>query len=155
MQTRIGFVVTAFVTVLMMAAVACGDADPPPTVIEPTSDPAIGTPTADDPNELGLVQVPAPIDGVEINIAESFPPQYFVHVQSGLPNGCHKFDNYEVSRSDEIIEITVTNLKPQEPLICTDVYGTVDSNIALGTDFEGGQTYTVHVNDVTVTFVAQ
>ena len=31
----------------------------------------------------------------------------------------------------------------------------MESNIALGIEFEGGKTYTVHVNDVTETFVAQ
>ena len=155
MQTRIGFVITAFVTILMMAAIACGDANPLPVVVDPTSEPPSSTPATDDPDETGMVQVAAPIDGVKINIAESFPPQYFVHVQSGLPNACHKFDKHEVSRAGEVINITVTNLKPLEPLMCAEIYGTVESTIALGTDFEGGKTYTVRVNDVTVTFVAQ
>ena len=107
------------------------------------------------PSAPAMVEVPAPIDDVEINIAESFPPQYFVHVKSGLPNACYEFDKYEVSRDGETVLITVTNLTPEEPMACAEIYGTVESNVALGTDFDGGKTYTVHVNDVTETFVAQ
>ena len=39
--------------------------------------------------------------------------------------------------------------------MCTQVYGTAENSIALGSDFEGGKKYTVIVNDVTETFVAQ
>ena len=39
--------------------------------------------------------------------------------------------------------------------MCAEIYRTVESNIALGSEFEGGKTYTVRVNDVTETFVAQ
>ena len=88
-----------------------------------------------------MVEVPAPIDSVEINIAESFPPQYFVAVKSGLPNACYEFDRYEVDRDGETVRITVTNLKPEEPMVCAEIYGTVESNIALGIDFDGGKTY--------------
>ncbi len=107
------------------------------------------------PPEPTMVEVPAPIDSVEINIAESLPPQYFVAVKSGLPNACYEFDRYEVDRDGETVRITVTNLKPEEPMMCAEIYGTVESNIALGIDFDGGKTYTVYVNDVTETFVAQ
>ena len=82
-------------------------------------------------------------------------PQYFVAVKSGLPNACYEFDRYEVDRDGETVRITVTNLKPEEPMMCAEIYGTVESNIALGIDFDGGKTYTVYVNDVTETFVAQ
>ena len=107
------------------------------------------------PPEPTMVEVPAPIDSVEINIAESFPPQYFVAVKSGLPNACYEFDRYEVDRDGETVRITVTNLKPEEPMMCAEIYGAVESNITLGIDFDGGKTYTVYVNDVTETFVAQ
>ena len=35
------------------------------------------------------VPVLAPIDDIELQIAESFPLQYFLSVVSGLPDGCH------------------------------------------------------------------
>ena len=95
------------------------------------------------PSAPTMVEVPAPIDGVEIIIAESFPPQYFVIVKSGLPDACHEFSDYEIGRDGETVRITVRNLKPEEPMMCAQVYRTVESNIALGSDFEGGKTYTV------------
>ena len=105
-----------------------------------------------------MVQVLAPVESVEVNIAESFPPQYFLQVTSGLPNGCVEFDGYEVDRSGDTITVKMTNLEPAksaEPRACTMLYGMVETNIPLGSNFEGGVTYTVLVNDVTETFVAQ
>ena len=104
-----------------------------------------------------MVKVPAPIESVDIIVAESFPPQYFVHVVSGLPNGCVEFYGYEESRSGNAITITVTNLEPapSEPVACTAIYLTHEFSVPLGTDFQPGETYTVKVNDVIETFVAQ
>ena len=39
--------------------------------------------------------------------------------------------------------------------VCTAIYGYVDHHIPLGTNFQSDTNYTVHVNDVTRTFVAQ
>ena len=114
-----------------------------------------GAPTETSPLEPTMIEVPAPIDGVNINIAESLPPQYFVVVSSGLPNACYEFNTYDIIRDGDTVRITVTNLKPDQPLMCAEIYQSVESNIALGSDFDGGKTYTVHVNDVTETFVAQ
>lgn len=103
-----------------------------------------------------MVKVLAPIDHVEVVVAESFPPQYFLHVVSGLPNGCVRFDSYDVSRDGNTIRVTVTNLEPEDRgTICTQVYGTVAHNIPLGADFVSGTSDTVVLNDVTTTFVAQ
>ncbi len=103
------------------------------------------------------VIVKAPIDDASIRIAESHPPQYFADVTSGLPNGCIRFYKYTVERQQEdIIVIEVLNLTPADPQVaCTMVYGTVSSNIPLGSDFTSGKTYTVWVNDVKLTLVAQ
>ena len=38
--------------------------------------------------------------------------------------------------------------------VCAQVYRTVETTIPLGSRFEPGSTYTVHVNDATTTFVA-
>ncbi len=104
-----------------------------------------------------LVSAPAPIERVEINVAESFPPQYFVDIVSGLPNGCARFDSIEMSRSGDTIQLVVMNLVPGpgSNVACTMIYGTVQHHVALGTDFEAARTYTVVVNDVTETFQAQ
>ena len=110
--------------------------------------------------QLGLyprVQEPAPIESVAMRIAESFPPQYFVEILYGLRNGCIEPDDYEVTRDGNRIDIAVTVLAPapEVNILCTQIYGTGTYNVALGTDFQPGDTYTVNVNDQTTTFVAQ
>jgi hypothetical protein len=114
--------------------IRCGEPDP------------VATPAADD--EAKKVEVEAPIDGVEINIAESFPLQYFVAVTSGLPSGCAKFGGYSVDRDGTTIRITVTNLMPADKeMACTAIYGIVETNVPLGSEFDPDTTYTVIVND--------
>ena len=112
-------------------------------------------PTREVPDDM--VQVPAPIDSVDIHVAESWPPQYFVEVVSGLPNACAEFHGYEESRSENSIVITVTNLAPapSQQVACAEIYRTHRTSIPLGSDFRSGETYTVQVNDTTNTFVAQ
>ena len=107
-------------------------------------------------HDPSLVQVPAPIESVDILILESFPVQYMLHVVSGLPNGCASFGGYTLTREDDTIQVTVTNLEPVDrSMACTEEYRTVEHNISLGSDFVSGVTYTVLVSDVTETFTAQ
>ncbi|HEX5140631.1 MAG TPA: hypothetical protein VFX19_06790 [Dehalococcoidia bacterium] len=97
---------------------------------------------------------PAPIDGLDISVAESFPPQYFLHVHAGLPSGCAKQYTHSVERSGNVITVTVLNSVPKDA-ICTAIYGMYDLNIGLGSDFVPGQTYTVNVNDKSISLTAQ
>ena len=107
-------------------------------------------------SDLTMVQVPAPIESVEILILESFPPQYRVGVVSGLPNGCVSFAGYRVEPLDDMIQIEIVNWRPAYlEIMCDQVYSTVVTTIPLGTDFEPGKRYAVQVNDVTETFIAQ
>ena len=104
----------------------------------------------------GLVQVPAPIESVEILIMESFPPQYMLVVVSGLPNACVSFAGYYLDRDGDAIRVETINWTPADPEIaCPAIYTTVETRIPLGSEFESGKIYTVVVNDVTETFVAQ
>lgn len=113
-------------------------------------------PNADNTPGYDTVLVPAPIDGVDINVAESYPPQYFLHIVSGLPSGCAAFDHYTVERDGNTIRVEFLNRVPADSDVsCTMVCGMKEHNIALGSDFVPGETYTVTVNDVTETFVAQ
>ena len=90
------------------------------------------------------VQVLAPIESVELNIAESFPLQYFLAVVSGLPNSCHTFGGYTVTRNGTDVRVRVLNLRPTETgIICAQVYGTVNTNISLGSRFDPSTTYPV------------
>jgi hypothetical protein len=109
------------------------------------------------PNEPRRERVLAPIESVEVIVAESFPPQYFVQVTSGLANGCAQFDEVTTERDGDTVRITVWNTMPvsDEAIACTMIYGFVENNVALGTDFAPNQRYSVEVNDVTESFVAQ
>ena len=42
-----------------------------------------------------------------------------------------------------------------EQAVCTMIYGYAEHDVALGSDFTSQQRYTVEVNDVTESFVAQ
>lgn len=112
---------------------------------------AAGVGRADDGRRAEL----APIDEVDIRIAESMPPQYFLHIVAGLPSGCAERDRHEVSREGDVITVTVWNTMPSGEAICTMIYGMYEIDVALGSDFEPGETYTVRVNDQVTTFRAQ
>lgn len=103
-----------------------------------------------------LVQTLAPIERVEVLILESFPVQYRLLVASGLPNACYSFAGYRLDRGGDTVRVEIVNYKPTDPqAVCAQVYGTVETNISIGVDFEPGTVYSVVVNDVTETFVAQ
>ena len=99
------------------------------------------------------VQVLAPMERVDLNIAESFPLQYFLSVTSGLPNSCHTFGGYTVTRDGTIVRVRVYNSKPRDTdIVCAQVYGTVETAIPLGSIFDSTVTYTVDVNGEIVQF---
>ena len=107
---------------------------------------------ADDEPELEIR--PAPIHEVRVNIAESYPPQVFVYIKGGLADSCTTFNEVTVERSGNTITIAVTTRHPVDA-ICAQVYGYFEKNVALGSDFTSGETYTVIVNDQTTSFVMQ
>ena len=129
-----------------------GDSDDTVSSSDPTPQPE---PTAPPPDDT--IKAPAPIESVQINVAESFPPQYFVEVMAGLPNACAEFYGYEESRSGNTISITVTNLvpAPSAQVACAEIFTTHRISVPLGTEFQSGQTYVVDVNGTTETFTAQ
>jgi len=104
--------------------------------------------------EQQLVIKPAPIHEVQVNIAESFPPQIFVYIKGGLADGCTTFHELTTERSGTNITIKVTTERPRDES-CAQVYGYFEQNVALGSDFTSGETYTVNVNDQTTSFVMQ
>ena len=64
----------------------------------------------------------------------------------------------ELEPADLALRIDVWNLEPvpTEPIACTAIYGIVENNVALGSDFESGREYTVIVNgEDWATFVTQ
>jgi hypothetical protein len=92
---------------------------------------------------------------VEVLTLESFPPQYVVRIQAGLPSGCAERYTHEVTRNGNLVQIVVLNSLPDAAQACTMIYGMYELNVNLGSDFTSGQTYTVRVNEREVTFRAQ
>ena len=101
-----------------------------------------------------MVLVPAPIDNLELLVLESFPLQYQLHIKSGLPNGCARYGGYFMMREGTAINIDMVNWGPSDPRVvrCTAVYGTVETTISLGSDFDFDTTYTVDVNGTRLAF---
>jgi hypothetical protein len=61
-----------------------------------------------------------------------------------------------MSRSGKTINVTVLNSVPaSKGVACTQVYGSHEETIALGSDFVSGEEYTAKVNGETLTFTAQ
>ena len=95
---------------------------------------------------------PAPIHEVQVNIAESYPPQIFVNIKGGLSDGCTKLHDINAELSGSTINIKVTTERPKGA-VCTQVYSYFTEILNLGSDFTPGKTYTVKVNDKTTSFV--
>jgi hypothetical protein len=107
------------------------------------------------PSSSSRQEVLAPIDGLDVRVLESNPPQYVLSVRAGLPSGCAERNRYETQRAAEAITVTVLNWMPTGFPPCTMIYGSYELNINLGSDFRRGMTYAVSVNDKRTTFVAQ
>ncbi|HSW57733.1 MAG TPA: hypothetical protein VLH15_04990 [Dehalococcoidales bacterium] len=93
----------------------------------------------------------APIDRVQVVILKSNPPQIAVNITGGLPDGCTRFHNLEVTREGTTVNIKVTNQRPRG-VACPAIYTTFEKHVNLGIDFAFGTTYTLKVNDYITTF---
>jgi inhibitor of cysteine peptidase len=93
----------------------------------------------------------APIHEVSVDILKSNPPQVAVNITLGLSDGCTKFNDAVVTRNGNTVTIKVTTERPKDA-VCTEMYGYFEKTLNLGTDFIGGITYTLQVNDYTTTF---
>lgn len=94
----------------------------------------------------------APIHDVNINIAESYPEQIFVHIRGGLADGCTTFNDVRTEINGNNINIIVTVQRPRDAM-CIQVYSYFEENVKLGSNFIRGEKYTVDVNGVTADFI--
>jgi len=126
------YLVALALTVLLVTAVGCQPAPAEPEL------------------EIRL----APIEEIQVNIAESYPQQIFVYIKGGLSDSCTTFHDLTTEHSGNTISITVTTQRPKDK-VCAQVYSFFEKNVNLGTDFTSGETYTINVNDKTTSFVMQ
>jgi hypothetical protein len=102
------------------------------------------------------VEVRAPIIRVSVRVAESFPPQYFADVTSGLPDGCTQFSHFVVRREASTVFVDVFNTRPaSSDVVCTMIYGEKQTAVPLGSGLKSGATYLLDVNGTRERFVAQ
>jgi hypothetical protein len=94
----------------------------------------------------------APIEEISATMLTSDPPQIEVYIKGGLADSCTTFHEMKTERSVNIFKITVTVQRPRDA-VCAEVYGYFEKCENLGSDFISGETYTIHVNDKTTTFV--
>ena len=102
----------------------------------------------------------SPIESWEVDVLESSPPQYQLHVVSGMPAGssCSQFNGFEIRRIEsQRLEVLITHHSVADPSArCTKDYPIVETVIPLGSDFETGIEYAVSVNaESDMTFTAQ
>jgi hypothetical protein len=106
------------------------------------------------PDGIPRVQVPAPIDSLEVVAIKG---GYQANVVSGLPSGCATFDQLTVSQDEagRVFVIEVLNLvpAPDANVACTQQYGHVDHAVLLE-GVESGVTYKVQANDTVTSFTA-
>ena len=102
----------------------------------------------------------SPIESVEVITLEQTPPQYQLHVVSGMPrgSGCSHFNGYEIQRrGSNKIDVIITHHQVADPLVaCIADYPVVETIVPLGSDFEPGVEYTVSVNsEITRAFLGR
>ncbi len=136
---RVWYLLALAIVVLMIAAVGC----------RLDTDKQEGEPDTDGQEEVEIRL--APVHEVQVNIAESFPEQIFVYIKIGLADSCTTFHELITERSGNTINIRVTTERPRD-VICAQIYSYFEQNIALGSDFTRGESYTVNVNDMTTSF---
>ena len=89
----------------------------------------------------------APIHEVKIFVNMSSPEQIFVYIKGGLSDSCTTLHELKTEYIDNTIKITVTTQRPVD-VECAQVYSYFEENVALGSNFASGKTYTVDVNGV-------
>ncbi len=90
------------------------------------------------------------VDNVEVQVAESSPPQVSARVQGTLGNGCFSLGEIRQQRNGNTIEVTITT-KHSGSEVCTMIAQMVDEKISLEGDFPPGE-YIVRVNGIERTF---
>ena len=101
------------------------------------------------------VEVEAPIEDVAVDVVASDPVRYFLEIEVGVPDTCHKFDRTEVERSEREITVSVINRVVADGMDCWAIERVAPHTVPLGSDFEPDVIYTVRVNDREISFTGK
>lgn len=92
----------------------------------------------------------AKVTGVEVIVAESYPPQYFAATSGQLPDSCTEIGGSTQTVQARTIKITLTTTRPDDA-ICTTAVQPFEENISINVDGLSAGQYTVEVNGVPAT----
>ena len=108
---------------------------------------ATSAPETDSPP--GMLERPAPIESVAIDVSATDSSQADLVLVSGLPNACYTFGQYSLTRDGDNFQVEVVNLIPDSPaLACAERYGMITTQIPLEGGIEACKSYGVVVNEV-------
>jgi hypothetical protein len=96
---------------------------------------------------------PIQIDGVEILILESAPPQVQAHVTGVIGDGCSELESVTQARAGNTVTVTILRRRDRDAF-CTQIAKLYDETIALEGTFPAGE-YVLNVNDFGTTFATQ
>ena len=101
------------------------------------------------PSGPSQIEVPAPIESVEIVISGAQDSDADLVLLTGLPNACYDLGSLNVDESASLIEVEVINLKSGGNLACAEIYLTEETRVPLEQPIEPCATYEVRVNGET------
>lgn len=116
----------------------------PTSTVQPSST-ASSTPTSDSGSESGA-RSEIYIEGSELEVAESYPVQVYLHVWGNTPTPCHKV-KYEITGPDELNRINVEMWTEADPgVICIQVLSPFDERIQIPMGGQPDGSYDVWLN---------
>jgi inhibitor of cysteine peptidase len=127
------------------------DPEQPVSSDDPTPEPSVLEPPSDDL----IIDESAYVEGISINIMESFPLQISVTIQGNLPDGCVTIRETPVERQNEsTFLIAVITQRPKDAM-CTEALVPFEEYVALDVYGLPAGTYTVKVYEHQAEFTFQ
>lgn len=91
------------------------------------------------------------VEGLRLNLMESFPLQVSATIQGFLPDGCTSIKEITSSRAGDTIRITILTQRPAEAM-CTQALVPFEETVSLDVLALPAGTYTVTASDQSATF---
>ena len=96
-----------------------------------------------------MLERPAPIESVAIDVSTTDSSQADLVLASGLPNACDTFGHYSLTRDGDTFQVGIVSLIPDSPtLACAERYGMITTRILLEGGIGACKSYGVVVNVV-------